>query len=393
MGCGGAAGDAADGAVGILVPVRGAHAGEGGDEIHAAVVLDRTGQGLDLGGTPDDAQAVPEPLDDGSAHKDGALQGVIDLVADLPGDGGEEVVAGEDGLFARVHQEEAAGAVGILHGAGLGAHLPEERGLLVAGNAADGHGMGEDRGLRMPIDLGTGADGRHHGPGNAQQVKQFLVPFQRVDVEQHRAGGVGDVGHVDLAAGKLPDEPTVHGAEAEFAGLGLLASPGNVLKDPVDLGAGEVGVDDEARLLPDPVGLVSESVAEFGGAAVLPDNGVVHGFAGFGVPDDGRFPLVGDADAGDVLAVDAHLGDGLGDDGRLGGPDFHRVVLHPARFREILGELHLRGGADVAFVVEDDGPGGTRPLIQGQDVLVHFRYVVSLQINVALVQSTTSTST
>ena len=373
----GPAGDAADGAMGILVPVGRAHAGEGGDEIDAAVVRDRRGEGLDLGGTPDDAEAVAEPLDDGTAYEDGAFQRVIDLVANLPGDGGEEVVAGEDGLFARVHQEEAAGAVGVLDGAGLGAHLAEEGRLLVARDTADGDLMGEDGGLRDAVDLGAGTDLGHHRRRDVQQRQELGIPLQRVDIEQHRAGGVGDVGHMDLAAGELPDEPGVHGAEAELARLGLLAGAGHVVQDPADLGAGEVGVDDEACLLTDEIGLVPEGVAELGGAAVLPDDGVIHGFARLGVPDDGGLPLVGDADAGDALAVDAHLGDGLGDDGGLGGPDLHRIVLHPPRLREILGELHLRGGSDVPFVVEDDGPGRTRPLVQGQDVFFH-NYVVGL---------------
>ena len=42
-------------------------------------------------------------------------------------------------------------------------------------------------------------------------------------------------------------------------------------------------------------------VAEAGGAAVLPDDGVADRLAGLAVPDDGGFALVGDADGGDVL--------------------------------------------------------------------------------------------
>ena len=228
VGCRRSAGDAANGAVCVLVPIGGAHAGEGRDEVYAAVVRDRRRQGLDFGGAPDDAEAVAEPLDDGTAHEDGAFQGVIDLVADLPGDGGEEVVLREDGLLARVHQKEAAGAVGVLHAAGFGAHLAEEGGLLVAGDAADGHFMGEERGLGHAVHLGTGTDFGHHRRGDVQQFQEFGIPLQRMDVEQHRAGGVGDVGHMDLAAGELPDEPAVHGAEAELAGLGLLAGAGHV---------------------------------------------------------------------------------------------------------------------------------------------------------------------
>ena len=53
------------------------------------------------------------------------------------------------------------------------------------------------------------------------------------------------------AAGELPDEPGVDGAEGQLAGLGPGAGAGDVVEQPGDLGAGEVGVDDQAGLLAD----------------------------------------------------------------------------------------------------------------------------------------------
>ena len=174
-----------------------------------------------------------------------------------------------------------------------------------------------------------------------------------------------------LSPGELPHQPGIYRSETQFSGFGLFTGAGHVVQNPFDLGAGEIGIDDKARLLPDLIyqspGL--ELVAEGRCTAVLPHDGIVHGYAGLGIPHDGGFPLVGNADGGDGLAVDAHLGDGLGNDSRLGRPDFHGVVLYPARLREILGKLHLGHGTDVAFVVEDNGPGGTGSLVQGKDVL------------------------
>ena len=45
--------------------------------------------------------------------------------------------------------------------------------------------------------------------------------------------------------------------------------------------------------------------ADVGGAAVLPDDGAVHGLAGGAVPHHGGLALVGDADRGDVLRLQA----------------------------------------------------------------------------------------
>ena len=50
--------------------------------------------------------------------------------------------------------------------------------------------------------------------------QDLLVPLQGVQVHQHGAGGVGDVGDVHAAvdaAGEVPDDPGVHGAEEDVA--------------------------------------------------------------------------------------------------------------------------------------------------------------------------------
>ncbi|MPM91272.1 hypothetical protein SDC9_138400 [bioreactor metagenome] len=48
--------------------------------------------------------------------------------------------------------------------------------------------------------------------GNVQFPAQRFVPVQSVDVEQHGAGGIGIVRHMDPPAGEVPDEPGVHRA-------------------------------------------------------------------------------------------------------------------------------------------------------------------------------------
>ena len=68
-----------------------------------------------------------------------------------------------------------------------------------------------------------------------------------VDVEQHRAAGVGVVGDVDLAAGQPPDQEGVDGAEEQLAALRPVAGALDVVEQPFDLRAGEVGVDHQAR--------------------------------------------------------------------------------------------------------------------------------------------------
>ena len=60
-----------------------------------------------------------------------------------------------------------------------------------------------------------------------------------------------------------------------------------------------------------------------------------------GVRENFQVSWYGHPLTGDVQSVDAQLGDGFRNDGSLAGPDFHGIVLHPARLREVLRELHL----------------------------------------------------
>ena len=210
----GSAGDAADDAVCILVPVRCAHAGESRYKVHAPVVRYRSRQGLHLGRGTNHTQAVPQPLDHGAAHKDGAFQRIRNFCANLPGHRSEQVVLGQNGLGTRIHEEEATRSIGIFHRTRFRAHLAKERGLLVSGYTRNGHFMCKDGGFGIAIHLRRGFHGGHHGTRDAQHGQKFVVPFQRIDIEQHGAGSVGDIRHMYLSARKLPHQPAVYGSEA-----------------------------------------------------------------------------------------------------------------------------------------------------------------------------------
>ena len=55
---------------------------------------------------------------------------------------------------------------------------------------------------------------------------------------------------VTCSAGQLPDQPAVHGAEEHLAALGALAQPVDVVEQPAQLRAGEVGGQRQARCGP-----------------------------------------------------------------------------------------------------------------------------------------------
>ena len=181
---------------------------------------------------------------------------------------------------------------------------------------------------------------------------------------------------MDPAAGELPDEPGVHGAEEELTALRPVPGAGDVVEDPLDLGAGEIGVCHEARALLElrGVALGLEGVTVGAGAAALPDDGVADRLAGGLVPDDGGLPLVGDADGGDAGGRGPDFPHGLHRYAQLGGPDLPGVVLHPAGLGEDLGELLLRTAAHPALPVEQDAPVAGGPGVKSHDIFCHVRF-------------------
>ncbi len=360
-------------AAGTRVPVGRAKAGKRRHQIDAVAVRHLGGEVLRIQRFVEHLQFVTQPLHGGAAIEDGAFQRVIHFATRAAGDGGEQAMFGLHRLGPGVHQQEAAGAVGVLRLPGLDAHLAEQRGLLIPGDAGDGNAGALARAdVGVPVDLRGGTHFRQHLARDIQRFEHHRIPVQLVNVEQHGARGVGVVGDVGLALGHLPDQPAVDGAEQQFAAAGTLTAALDVVENPLDLGAGEIGVDHQAGGLADVIvhAVALELVADRRALAALPDDGVVDRPAADLVPDDGGLTLVGDADRRHLLVADAGLGQGFDEHAALGRPDFHRIVLDPARLRIDLRELALGDGHHVGVAVQHDGAGAGGALVEGYDVLL-----------------------
>jgi len=135
----------------------------------------------------------------------------------------------------------------------------------------------------------------------------------------------------------------LHRAERQLAFLGPGPGPGHVVQQPLDLGAGEIGVDHQAGVLAHVVGQAAglQLVADPRGAVILPDDGVGDRPPRGPVPDHRRLALVGDPDAGNLLRLRTGLLQRQLGHAQLGGQDVLRVVLHPTGLGEVLGELLL----------------------------------------------------
>ena len=147
------------------------------------------------------------------------------MAAESPSDGRQQTVAGGDGLGAGVHQQEAAGAIGILGAAHIKTGLSERGRLLVTGDPGNRYAAPEDFLRRRFVYLAGRHDLRQHAPRYLQDVQQFVIPIQLVNVVEQRPAGIAVVGHMPPATGQSPHQERVHGSKQHFATLRPRADP------------------------------------------------------------------------------------------------------------------------------------------------------------------------
>jgi hypothetical protein len=115
-----------------------------------------------------------------------------------------------------------------------------------------------------------------------------------------------------------------------------------------------------------------QAFAEVGSAAVLPDQRVVYGHAGFAVPQEGGFALVGDADGGNVFRLRVGLGHCFQGNRDLRRRNLLGIVLHPAGLGKDLIELALGDRSQFSVVIEQQSARAGCALIECQNVLQRF---------------------
>ncbi len=192
-------------------------------------------------------QSVAQPLHDGAADEHAAFERVVGATGALPGHGGNQLVLRLDDFASGVEQQEATRSVGVLGHSGRQARLSEKRRLLVACDARDGHGRIADAAFRA---YARRCDHRRqHRARNVEQREELIVPLAGVDVEQQRAARVRCIGDVGRAARQIPDQPRVDRAERELSALCARSRAIDVVEQPLELGAGKIGVENQPRLL------------------------------------------------------------------------------------------------------------------------------------------------
>ena len=244
--------------------------------------------------------------------------------------------------------------------------------MLIAAERRNRDGPPEDGRIEHADHARCIRHARQHGAGNVQRVEQRVVPIVLADVKEHRPARVGRIRHMRPPADEVPRQKAVHRAEADFPALGALVQP-KPIQQPAQLAAGKIGVWHEPCHGFDVLfkSFLAESGDNRRGSAALPDNRIVQRPAGFPIPEQRGFALVGDADCRDAVQRNAGNADDLAQRVNLRIENRRRVVLHPAGLRINLLKFVAFHGDDPRAFVEQNGAGAGRPLIERNHIGMH----------------------
>ncbi len=204
-----------------------------------------------------------------------------------------------------------------------------------------------------------------------------VVPLERGEIHEHRAGRIRDVGDVHAvvgAAGQVPGQPGVDGAEQELAAVrGSSPFRAALVEDPLELEGARIGREREAGGRPVAVDapalgiLGRQSRDRVGGPCVLPHDRRPYRSPGPCLPDDGGFPLIADPDRRQRPRPHPGLAQRDADAGTDALDDLVGVVLDPAGARRDLPMLELVARDHATAAIEEDAATRGRALVDRGD--------------------------
>ena len=131
--------------------------------------------------------------------------------------------------------------------------------------------------LTHAINLAAGTNFRENFRRDIEQAQQFFIPLPRMQIVEQGTRCIRCIRHVAGTAAEVPEQPAVDGAEGQFAAPRTVAGAGNMIEQPFQLGAGKIGVEQQAGLFLKQrlQSGRAQRLADVGGAPVLPDDGAM----------------------------------------------------------------------------------------------------------------------
>ena len=137
---------------------------------------------------------------------------------------------------------------------------------------------------------------------------------------------------MNRTARQLPNQETINRAKQQFtiacAGTGTF----NMVKNPTQLGARKIRINQEARALGDHLTMagIAQTAALIGRAPILPDDCIVNGFTRGLIPNNRGFTLIGDANCGNLARRDTRISQSVIAGSKRCLPQIKRIVFDPA---------------------------------------------------------------
>jgi hypothetical protein len=203
---------------------------------------------------------------------------------------------------------------------------------------------------------------------DSHNVQHLIIPIKSFEVHEHCSGGICYIGNMSAAlrpTSQPPDDPAVHVSKESIAFLCGFSDAGYIFKNPLDLGAREIGCKWQSYRLSEPIlsAVFGECITNIFSSCVLPYDCVVVGLARPLVPNHGRFPLIRDTDSCNLVSRNAAFLQYALDNILTAFPDFHRVMFYPAWLWINLLMFQLMNGHHFASMVKNHEPGACRTLI------------------------------
>ena len=176
-----------DRAATFWLPIGRAQPGKGGHQQHILFGVRLPGQCPRLGRILKQPQSIPQPLHGSAGNKDGPLQRIGGLAAQLIGHGGQQTIVRHNRCFARVQQRKTPGSIGGLHHPRRKTGLTNTRRLLIASNAQNRHCLAQNLRHRDAKICRAVLHLWQHRHGHLQQAADLFAPGPFANVIEHGA--------------------------------------------------------------------------------------------------------------------------------------------------------------------------------------------------------------
>ena len=253
-----------------------------------------------------------------------------------------------------MHKHKAAGTICILYITWLKATLSEKSCLLVSCRPGNWDSAPDQVLIGITINTTAWLHFRQHALWDIQVFQNLFIPFSLMDVKKHGSGSVGVIRHMNFPFCQFPDQPGIYCSKEKFPILRTLSGTFYMIQDPFQFRSGKIGVRNQTGFLSNQLwhAVFFHLLNHISCSATLPYNCRINRLSCLLIPHNRSLSLIRDSDSVNILCIYTDLTHGFCSHWNLGGPDFLRIMFHPAWLRVILFVLFLCYAAHISLFIK-----------------------------------------